>query len=108
MASVLKDKVEQKVRVVKLLSIYGSLLSKSQQEILEDYFLIDLSISEISENRGVSRAAIEDALKKGTKKLEYFESHLHNLEQKEKILNELNKIEHKVDTSKIRSLLEKE
>ena len=35
-----------------------------------------MQIGEIAENKNVSRAAVEDAIKKGTSKLEYFEEKL--------------------------------
>ena len=62
--------IDETIRYVDLLSLYGNLLSKTQKEVLEDYFSYNLSISEIAENRRISRAAVEDAIKKGKRKLE--------------------------------------
>ena len=62
-----------------LLSIYQNLLSKTQREILDDYYSFNLSFSEIAENRGISRSAVEDAIKKGKKKLDDYESKLGSL-----------------------------
>ena len=67
------------LRYSELLSIYQNLLSDTQREILEDYFSFYLSVSEIAENRHISRAAVEDAIKKGKKKLDDFESKLCSL-----------------------------
>ena len=70
------DEVNKLVRYNSLLLIYQELLSKTQKEILTDYFAFNLSISEIANNRGVSRAAVEDAIKKGQAKLDELENSL--------------------------------
>lgn len=79
------EKIEKTLKYTKLFNLYGELLSKSQKRVFEDYFLADLSISEISENLGISRAAVEDSIKKSTKKLDYLESVLRGLSKEEKI-----------------------
>ena len=80
------EKINKTIKYNKLFSSYRSLLSSTQQEILEAYFCFDLSISEIAENRSISRAAVEDALQKGCSKLEEYEASLHLVENKEEIL----------------------
>ena len=80
------EKINKTIKYNKLFASYKALLSFTQQEILEAYFCFDLSISEIAENRNVSRAAIEDALQKGCQKLEEYEDELHLAENKEEIL----------------------
>ena len=82
--------LKERVRLVSLYRLYGELLSGTQKEILSSYLLYDLSIGEIAEEKGVSRAAAFDAIKKGEKKLEGYEKRLHSLETQEKIaaLNE--------------------
>ena len=56
-----------------LLDAYEPLLSSSQKETLSLYFRFNLSLSEIAEEKGISRAAIFDALKKGIRKLRHYE-----------------------------------
>ena len=63
-------------KINRLLDIYGRLLTKSQLEIMSDYYYCDLSLSEISEMRNISRTAVSDAIKKSTKKLENYEEKL--------------------------------
>ena len=70
------DDLNKLVRYNSLLLIYQELLSKTQKEILTDYFAFNLSISEIATNREVSRAAVEDAIKKGQAKLDELENAL--------------------------------
>ena len=80
------EKISKTIKYNKLFASYRALLSSTQEEILEAYFCFDLSLSEIAENRGVSRSAIEDALTKGCLKLEELEEKLHLVENKEEIL----------------------
>jgi predicted DNA-binding protein YlxM (UPF0122 family) len=70
------DELTKAIRYNSLLHLYSSLLSETQREILLDYFGYNLSITEIAQNREVSRAAVEDAIKKGTRKLDSFETSL--------------------------------
>ena len=67
------SELKKTVEVNRLLDIYGRLLTKQQFEIMTDYYNLDLSLSEISEVRKISRTAVSDALKTATKKLLNFE-----------------------------------
>ena len=73
-----------------LLEAYEPLLSPAQKEVLNLYFRFNLSLSEIAEERGTSRTAIFDAIRKGVAKLNDFESKLrlaeHNAALDEAIL----------------------
>lgn len=80
------EKLDKAIRYTKLTAIYKDLLTHTQAELLEDYYSFDLSYSEIADNRKISRAAVEDAIKKGMKKLDEFEDKLHILENSEEIL----------------------
>ena len=88
-------KLEKALKYTALYAIYKSQLSLSQQEILNDYFFLDLSISEIAENRNVSRAAVEDALSKGMNRLDDLESNLKVLEKNKSVMEKLEKIKDK-------------
>ena len=65
--------LEETLRINRLYDLYGRLLTKQQQEIIEDYYEANLSLSEISEIRKISRTAVSDALKVAIKKLENYE-----------------------------------
>ena len=79
--------LEKSIYINELYELYGSLLTKKQQEIIELYYCDDLSLGEISEQLEVSRNAIFDCLKKGIKQLENYENNL-KLYQKNKELDE--------------------
>ena len=67
------SELSKTLQINRLLDIYGRLLTKQQFEIMSDYYYCDLSLSEISELRNISRTAVSDAIKTATKKLDKFE-----------------------------------
>ena len=70
------SEINKTIEINRLLDIYGRLLTKQQFEIMSDYYYCDLSLSEISELRNISRTAVSDAIKTATKKLDKFEKNL--------------------------------
>ena len=99
------DAISQAIRYNDLLALYGNLLSETQKSILEDYYSFNLSISEIAENRGVSRAAIEDAIKKGKKKLDEIETQVGNYEVLKKIEEMKNTSSNKEELEEIERMM---
>ena len=100
------DKIKKTVRYNSLLHIYGSLLSKTQYAFADAYFSYDLSLSEIAEAHGVSRSAVEDAIKKALKKLDEYEKNLKVLANNEQILSLIEKAKDLEGTEKIQVLEE--
>lgn len=68
------------------LDIYGPLLTQRQQDILSLYYAEDLSYSEISEELGISRAAVMDAVHRAGAQLEKYEQVIGYVRKKHKIL----------------------
>ena len=100
------DDLNRIIKYNSLLSIYGELLSTRQKDILEQYFNFNLSISEIAESNNISRAAVEDAIKKGQKKLDEFELELNIYKEKSEIRALLDKAQNVKDESELKSILE--
>ena len=105
--------MEKNVKISMLLDIYGNLLTEKQNELLDDYYNNDLSLSEIAENQLITRQAVRDNLKKGENKLFEYEEKLGfmkktimNEEQVAKILSELNKIEKKSTDKEVAKVLQ--
>lgn len=67
-----------------LLDLYGVLLTKNQLDIMEYYYMDDLSLSEIGENLSITRSAVHDAIKKSTTLLLEYEEKLKLLEKENK------------------------
>lgn len=80
--------LEKTKRVNDLIDLYGNLLTSNQLNILELYYMEDLSLKEIAEELNVSRNAVFDTLKRSLNVLEDYESKL-NLLIKDEIKNEL-------------------
>ena len=59
-----------------LLDLYGELLTENQLNIMELYYMNDLSLKEISEELNITRSAVFDAIKKASNMLEFYESKL--------------------------------
>lgn len=99
------DSIEKLVYINSLLSIYGELLTNTQKDILSDYYNLNLSITEISEERNISRSAVEDALKKGVKKLLSLENTLKLQEKREKTNDLLTLLENEKSEKKRKELI---
>lgn len=65
-----------KMSYIKLLDIYGKLLTENQQEIMVLYYGYDLSLSEIAEEKNVSRQSVSECITKSRKQLEEYENKL--------------------------------
>ena len=105
--------MEKKVEVGILIEIYRKLLTEKQVDILDNYYNMDLSLSEIAENNGITRQAVRDIIKKGEKKLFEFEEKLQIMKKMLKqekqisnILSELTQIEAKFTDEQIARILE--
>ena len=105
--------MDRKVEISMLCEIYGKLLTEKQLNILDNYYNLDLSLSEIAENEGITRQAVRDIIKKGENKLFEFEEKLgimkKNMKQEEiiaSILSELTKIQTKFTDEQIAEILE--
>lgn len=94
--------MEERDYYIILYDLYSSLFSVKQKEYFEDYYFNNLSLSEISENVGVSRNAIHKSIKSIEKKLLFYED---NLKLYKKNL-ELNNIIKNISDKNIRKKLE--
>lgn len=66
-----------RLNYLRLLDLYGALLTVAQREICEKYYLYDLSLAEIAEEKGISKQAVSEALKKSRELLDFYEEKLH-------------------------------
>ncbi|NLB48660.1 MAG: DNA-binding protein [Erysipelotrichia bacterium] len=100
------EKIKKTVRYNALLHIYGPLLSKTQLAFTDAYFSYDLSLGEIAKAKNITRSAVEDAIKKGLKKLDSYEKDLKILARSQKILKLLQEAKEKSDEEKNKVLQE--
>lgn len=78
--------------LINLYDIYYNLLTKKQKYYLEMYLKYDLSVSEISENDKISKAAVSDSIKKSIQKLLNYEKKLNLYSKQKEIIKYLDSI----------------
>lgn len=71
------DAAERIVQQSYLYDFYGELLTECQRQIYEDFVCNNLSLSEIAQERQVSRQSVHDSIKRCDHLLEEYESKLH-------------------------------
>ena len=64
-----------------LYDFYGELLTEHQKQIYEDVVLNDYSLSEIAQERGISRQGVHDLIRRCNNILEEYERKLRLLER---------------------------
>lgn len=65
-----------KIRFMRLWDLYGRLLTPTQQEITDMYFNLDLTVSEIAEQKGISRQGVSECLALCKKQLKEYDDKL--------------------------------
>ena len=78
---------QQRELLCKLLDIYGMALSSRCRDVLEYYYDDDLSLGEISENMGITRQGVHDAIRRGEAELLTLEKALGFCTKTEKLLS---------------------
>ena len=78
--------------VSQLLDVYGGLLGEKQRLLCELYFDEDLSLSEISENEGITRQGVRDALMRAQNQLSTYEEALGIIKKTEALRREALKV----------------
>lgn len=87
------DKLDEIVQLSILYDFYGELLSEHKKQIFEDYVLNDLSLSEIAQEKGISRQGVHDIVKRCSAELKEYEAKL-------SLIRKFNIIKDKVGTIK--------
>ena len=77
--------LEERVQIAILTKYYGALLTDRQQGILSMYVDNNLSLAEVSEELGISRQAVKDALDTAFQTLKQTEESLHFVEKNAKL-----------------------
>ena len=78
------DVMESIVKQSMLYDFYGELLTEHQRAVYEDVVFNDLSLSEIAEERGISRQGVHDLIKRCDRILSGYEEKLHLISKFEK------------------------
>lgn len=93
---------DERLNYLQLWDAYGALLTDTQREICEKYYLYDLSLGEIAEEKGISKQAVSDALKKSRELLGFYEEKLHFNAQQQAYSLEVSEMMTRVEGALIR------
>lgn len=80
--------MEKTIYLTNLYDIYNLLLTDKQKEYFKLYYFDDLTLDEISENLGVTKANVSKKILAATKVLESMEEKLRLLEKRNKLKQE--------------------
>lgn len=87
-----------------LFDYYSNILSDKQKQIFDSYYNLDLSLSEIAENTGITRQGVRDFIKRTEQQLLDFENKLKFAEKCGELKSFAEKIE--TDNSDVLKLIE--
>ena len=88
-----EEKINVVVEQTMLYDFYGELLTEHQKEIYEDVVLQDYSISEVAEEKGISRQGVHDLIRRCDRILAGYEEKLHLVEKFRHAKQEVSRIE---------------
>lgn len=88
-------KIENNLKISRLIDTYGNLLTARQYEMITSYYFDNLSLSEIGYNTGVSRQAVSDSINQSIKTLESTEEKLHIVRKMDTLTEELTELAQK-------------
>lgn len=97
---------EDRAYICRLIDVYGNALSERQRDLVDLYYNEDLSLAEISENCGITRQGVRDAIKHGVESLLSLERALGFEKKSGNILSLANEIKQCGDIERAKVLAE--
>ena len=70
---------EKNLEYLRLLDAYGGLLTGRQKDVCELYYMYDLSLTEIAEQKGISKQSVSDTLAKSRALMDEYEAKLRHV-----------------------------
>ena len=83
-------KIEDNLRIIRLIDTYGLLLTSKQYQIVTSYYFDNLSLSEIGDNYNISRQAVSDCINQSIKALDSYEDKLKVISNTDSLHEKLN------------------
>ena len=75
-----------------LLDFYGNVLTEKQRDMMQQYYNMDLSLSEIADNFGITRQGVRDSIKRGESVLVELEDQVGFAEKYRSLMTGIDKI----------------
>ncbi|MBR5859442.1 MAG: DNA-binding protein [Clostridia bacterium] len=97
---------EDRAYICRLIDVYGNALSERQRDVVDLYYNEDLSLAEISENSGITRQGVRDAIKHGVESLLALERALEFEKKSASIVNLATRIQQSEDINEAHRLAE--
>ena len=102
------NSLKEQYELTILYDYYSGLLKEAQREILSDYYFNDLSLSEIADERGISRQGVHDTIKRCSKSLMEFEEILSLAAKQKAIKTNIKKINNLINNISTKECVELE
>lgn len=102
------ENLQEFIYINELLVIYGKTLTNKQQEIMEAYYVFNLTLQEIAENLDISKAAVSDAIKVSVGHLEHLEKTIGHYAYKNKMEKLLKRVQAETTDEHVKKLLSEE
>lgn len=88
-----EDSLDKLYELSLLYDFYGELLKENHKQMFEDYVLNNFSLSEIAEERGISRQGVHDSVKRTSRQLMEYEKKLGLLEKFQRTKEKISQIQ---------------
>ena len=98
---------EDRAYICRLIDIYGNALSERQKDVVDLYYNEDLSLTEISENCGITRQGVRDAIRHGVETLHLLEKELGIFAKNERIAALASELKAACGDERVTSIVEK-
>ncbi len=95
------EKMQETIELSRLYDFYGDLLTDKNKDVFEEYILNDLSLTEIAEQKGITRQGIYDIVRRSSKKIREYEDSLHLVKKFKSIKEKINQIQDYIDELKL-------
>ena len=97
--------MEKQDYIIILYDYYSELFNDKQKKYFEEYYFDNLSLSEISENEGISRNAVHKCIKSVVSKLYEYEDKLKLYDKEKKIRKIIEEIDDEIIKNKLENVL---
>ena len=93
--------IDENIKIIKLIDVYGDLLTDKQRTIAMSYYFDNLTLSEIAECHSISRQAVKDSISQSVRILNDYENKLHFISKCESLKSNLIKMRREIQNKEL-------